>query len=346
MIGPRGGGGIASHINGLSKELERLGNQVSYLPPRQISSPLAVARYVRKLSAGFDVVHVHGSYEITGLTASVVASKALGIGTVYTTHGTGSRYWRQGRRWGGLWRETARRFDVVISVSEFVRKRMVEVLGENPPVHCTIPNGVDPRFFSPSMDPWEAKNAAGVPGGYVLLYLGRLARNKGIGHLLRATSLLRKEMKDVVLIVGGKGEMEEELRRDAAAYGISEDVKFRGYVPEDLLPAFFSASDVVVVPSTYEPGGIVPLEAMSMKRPVIGTRVGGIAESVADGETGLLVPPGDPEAIASAVRELRRSPGLSERFGENGRSLVERKFTWEKVARETLGAYALALSRG
>ena len=262
MIGSRGGGGIATHINELSKQLEAHGNTVTLVSPAHLAPPLAVARYVKKLAVGCDIVHVHGSYEITALVAGLITTRALGGGVVYTTHGTGSRYWHPGKRWGGLWRESAKHVDVIISVSEFVRRRLVQILGENPPGHCTIYNGVDTDFFSPLEDSTMAKDTLSVSGKYVLLYLGRLASFKGISYLLRAMPSLKDDIRDVTLLIAGRGELEGELRDEAAKLGVSDVVEFRGYVPQELLPTYYGASDIVVVPSTHEVGGIVPLEAM------------------------------------------------------------------------------------
>jgi glycosyltransferase involved in cell wall biosynthesis len=303
-----------------------------------------VARYVRKLAAGYDIVHVHGSYEIPALVAGLVATRAVGGGTVYTTHGTGSRYWRPGKRWGGLWRDSAKQVDVIVSVSEFVRRRLVQILGENPPRHRTIYNGVDTDFFSPVQDSSEAKRTLGVSGKYVLLYLGRLATSKGIAYLLQAIPSLRNEIRDMTLLIGGRGELEGELRREAFDLGVSDIVEFRGYVPQELLPQFYQASDVVVVPSIIEPMGIVPLEAMSMKKPVICARTGGLPELLTDGLTGFLVQPRNPIAIVNTVKRLHDNPDLAAEVGENGRVMVTRRFSWEKVAAETLEAYSDALS--
>jgi glycosyltransferase involved in cell wall biosynthesis len=116
MIGPRGGGGIATHITELSRHLEGRGNRITFISPSHFVSPLAFARYARSLASGYDIVHVHGSYDVPALLAGLLCTKALGGGTVFTTHGTGSRYWRPGQRWGGLWRDSAKRVDIVISV--------------------------------------------------------------------------------------------------------------------------------------------------------------------------------------------------------------------------------------
>jgi glycosyltransferase involved in cell wall biosynthesis len=126
---------------------------------------------------------------------------------------------------------------------------------------------------------------------------------------------------------------------------VDDIVEFRGFVPQELLATYYGASDVVVVPSIIEAMGIVPLEAMSMKKPVVGARTGGIPELVKDGRTGILVPPKDPEAIARAVRRLHDNPSLSAELGENGRAMVENEFTWDRIAQETLEAYSYALTR-
>jgi glycosyltransferase involved in cell wall biosynthesis len=344
MIGTRGGGGIATHINELSKQLEIGGNSVSLISPRRLVPPLAFARYVRKLTAGYDIVHVHGDYDVPGLMASLAATKALGGGTVFTTHGTGSRYWKPGKRWGALWKDSAKRFDVIVSVSEYVRRRLVQIMGENPPKHFTIYNGVDSGFFKPAEGSTAAKRALGIPEKYVILYMGRLAPSKGISYLIRAMPTIKSSIRDARLIIGGRGESEAELKTEVVALGVSDVVDFRGFVPQGILARYYEASDVVVVPSTVEPMGIVSLEAMSLERPVIGARTGGIPELVINGSTGLLIPPRDPEAIAAAVKTLHDNPDLATRLGANGRAMVEKKFSWETVARETIRAYSYALS--
>jgi glycosyltransferase involved in cell wall biosynthesis len=344
IIGTRGGGGIATHINELSRQLEMLGNHVAFIEPRHLPAPLALARYVRKLSSGYDIVHVHGDYDVPGLMAAIATTKALRGGTVFTTHGTGSRYWRPGKRWGALWKDSAKRFDVIISVSEYVRRRLVQILGENPPRHYTIYNGVDTNYFHPFGDASDPKRTLGVSGKYVIGYIGRLAPSKGVVYLLRAMPLL-SEVRDALLLIGGRGELEGELRAEAVRLGVEDIVDFRGFIPQELLATYYGASDVVVVPSIIEAMGIVPLEAMSMKRPVVGARTGGIPELVVDGKTGLLVPPRSPEAIARAVKRLHDSPSLSVELGENGRTMVENEFTWERIAQETLKAYSYALAK-
>jgi len=344
IIGTRGGGGIATHINELSRQLEMHGNRVALISPRNLAPPLALARYVRKLAAGYDIVHVHGDYDIPGLMAGVVTTKALGGGTVFTTHGTGSRYWRPGKRWGALWKASARRFDVIISVSEYVRRRLVQILGENPPKHYTIYNGVDTSFFSPIRSSSDEKSRLGLSGKYVILYLGRLAPSKGTTYLLQAMPSLKNEIRNSILVVGGQGELNDELRNEAIRLGVSDAVDFRGFVPQELLVSYYGACDVVVIPSIVEAMGIVPLEAMSMKKPVIGARTGGIPELLNDGPTGLLVPPKDPAAIANAVIALHDNPVLATELGEKGRVLVEEKFGWERIADQTLEAYSCALS--
>lgn len=344
IIGTSGGGGITTHVNELQRQFEAKGNRVTLISPRDLVAPLALARYVRKLASGYDIVHIHGDYDVPGLMAGLLITKALGGGSVFTTHGTGSRYWRPGKRWGALWKDSAKRYDIVISVSEYVRRRLVQVLGENPPKHRTIYNGVDTDFFSP-IRTTEAKQSIGVTGKYVVLYLGRLATSKGITYLIRAMPMLRKDIPNLLLLVCGKGELEGELRKEAETLGVEDAVDFRGFIPQDMMTKYYGASDVVVVPSIIEAMGIVPIEAMSMKKPVVGARTGGIPELVREGVTGLLVPPRDPEAIANAVKRLHSDPGLAAELGENGREMVNNRFTWEKVAEETLDAYAEALSR-
>jgi len=116
---------------------------------------------------------------------------------------------------------------------------------------------------------------------------------------------------------------------------ISERVKFTGFVHKSEKVLYYKSADVLVLPSLYEVFGIVNLEAMACNVPIVASKIGGIPDVVKDGENGLLVPPRDSEALADAIIYLLKNKDIRERMGENGRKLVEEKYTWKKVAEET-----------
>jgi glycosyltransferase involved in cell wall biosynthesis len=134
-----------------------------------------------------------------------------------------------------------------------------------------------------------------------------------------------------------------ELQRLAAELGIADRVRFAGKQQQDVLRYFYSAGDVAVTTPWYEPFGLTPLEAMACGRPVIGSSVGGITYTIADGETGFLVPPRDPEALAACLQRLLAQPELRARMGRAARARVERDFTWPTVATRTAALYQTLL---
>lgn len=207
-----------------------------------------------------------------------------------------------------------------------------------------VPCGVDTEVFRPEGP------AADRDGGhrYRLLQLGRLVPRKGAA--VSITALTRLPDTEL-LVVGGPpaGRLHEDpevrrLREIARLAGVADRVRFTGGVaPEEVAPLLRSA-DVVLCPADYEPFGIVPLEAMACGRPVVASAVGGQLDTVADPETGRLVPPRDPDALARAVGELLADPAWRAACGAAGRRRVLSRYGWARVAAATEKEYAAVLA--
>jgi D-inositol-3-phosphate glycosyltransferase len=156
----------------------------------------------------------------------------------------------------------------------------------------------------------------------------------------------------VLFIVGGETEEPDPvatpeigvLRALAAELGVLDQVRFAGRRQPDELHLWYSAADVAVTTPWYEPFGLTPLEAMACGVPVIGSRVGGITFTIADDETGFLVPPRDPEALCARLAEILRDPARRKRMGQTGRARVLGSFTWQQVAMRTAALYDDLLS--
>ncbi len=209
------------------------------------------------------------------------------------------------------------------------------------------PCGVDLRVF-------EAKGPAEERGArFRVLSVGRLVPRKGVDLVVRAIALLRaRGLDDVELEVvgaaGGDERPDPEIARLAslaADLGVAEQVHFRGQVPRDRMPSLLRSADVVTCTPWYEPFGIVPLESMACGRPVVAAAVGGLADSVVNGVTGLHVPPHDPEAISEALAQLLLDRELRQRMGTAGRDRVEARYAWERVAAQTEEIYERVLAR-
>jgi D-inositol-3-phosphate glycosyltransferase len=204
-----------------------------------------------------------------------------------------------------------------------------------------IPCGVDLRLFQQT-DKAGARALLGLPQDrHVLLFVGRLEPIKGVDILLQAlANVVARGERPLTLVAGGnlEGDEGQRLVALASSLGLSDDVRFIGAVDQKMLPAFYSAADVCVQPSFYESFGMVAIEAMACGLPVVASRAGGLPFSIRDGETGLLVVPGDPSALAGAISALLANPDLRLRMGEAGHQRAHR-YRWRHVANEVSAVY-------
>ncbi|HET6763004.1 MAG TPA: glycogen synthase, partial [Longimicrobiaceae bacterium] len=305
-----------------------------------------------------DIVHCHTWY---AHLAGVLARPLTGARLVLTTHSLephrpwkveqlGTAYdvstWIEGTAY--------RNADGVVAVSKAMKADVESLYGVDPARVRVIHNGIDPEEYRPKLDP-ERLRAMGVdPELPTVLFVGRITRQKGILHLVRALPHLPAGVQ-VVLCAGAPDTEEiaaemaalvEEVRQVAAC----RVVWLAEMVSKPDVIALYSHADVFVCPSVYEPFGIINLEAMACETPVVASAVGGIPEIVVPGETGILVPlraegggsvePADPaefsRALAAAVNELLAAPERRAAMGRAARARVLASFSWQAIAAETL----------
>ncbi len=286
--------------------------------------------------------HLHDTFDPRFLAAAAVRR---GVGpTVLTEHlprtnASDERLLPGGRRPGArLAKTTLKRTqfhlaDAVIAVSRSSAAFIVQRYGVAPERIAVVPNGIAVHRQHASGRSREPRAPMAV------LCAGSLNSQKGQDLLIRAAALAR-ERWDVVL--AGAGAAEGRLRRQAAELG--GRVTFAGW-RDDVLRLIDDA-DVVCVPSRWESFGYVALEAMAARRPVVGADVDGVRELIEDGVTGVLVPPEDPAALASALDRLARDPALREALGAAGRSRAERRFSLDLMVGRTLEVYRRVRVRG
>ncbi|MDT0165500.1 glycosyltransferase [Actinotalea sp. AC32] len=313
-----------------------------------------------------DVVHAH--FWMSGL-AALQASRSMPVRVpvVQTFHALGSVKRRhQGDRDtsppGRIETEATlgRSVDLVVATcsDEVAELRRLGIPASRITV---VPCGVDLERFLPhgpvahlstdgaadggaDGDPGPAGSPAGAaPARHRLLSIGRLVERKGVATVVEALA----QLPDADLVIAG-GPAAHEVAADPEAQrladlaerlGVRDRVHFVGSVARDDVPALLRGADVVVATPWYEPFGIVPLEAAACGRPLVGSAVGGLLDSVADGVTGLLVPPRDADALAAALRGLLDDPARRRRFGAAARTRAVELYGWDCVARETLRAY-------
>jgi type III pantothenate kinase len=292
-----------------------------------------------------DLVHAH--FWMSGLAARR-AAEALQIPVVQTFHALGAVKRRHqgaadtspaGRL--AAENETIAVADLVLATCRDERAELL-ALGGDPSRIDVVPCGVDLEAFEPAparTDPHRPRVVA----------LGRLVERKGVDVVVRALA----QLPGAELVVAG-GPDRSELDRDPEALrlralarelGVADRVELLGRVDHDDAAALLATADVVACTPWYEPFGMVPLEAMACGRPVVGSAVGGLLDSVEDGVTGLLVPPRDVAGTAAALRTLLEDPGLAARMGRAGRDRVERLFGWAQVAEQTERSYERVLER-
>ncbi|MET9814808.1 glycosyltransferase [Streptomyces sp. NPDC006355] len=283
-----------------------------------------------------DVVHAH--FWMSGM-ASRIGAHPHGVPVVQTFHALGTVKRRhQGRRDTsppervGIERQIGRGCARVLATCGDEVHELAE-MGVPRSRVSVVPCGVDAEQFRPGVPP------GGVPARrrpHRLLACGRLVPRKGYDQAVRA---LARVPDAELLIAGGPaaGLLDDDpearrLRRLAERTGVADRVRLLGAVDPAAMPALIGSADLVLCTPVYEPFGIVPLEAMACGVPVVATDVGGHRDSVADGITGRLVPPQDPEAVAAAVRELLTDDALRRRYGSAGRARVLTHYTWRRVA--------------
>jgi glycosyltransferase involved in cell wall biosynthesis len=233
--------------------------------------------------------------------------------------------WRSASRlYGGAGRERYAAFADDLATSALRRADRVRVIGaftEELARRGGFDGPID-RFptFS-EYDLFLDEPSTGPPETASVLFVGALERVKGVDVLLDAWQLVRDRRSGVRLVIVGKGSMEAEVRRRAAG---DPDIEMVGLVPREALRDLLDAATLVVLPSRSEGLGRVVLEASARSRPVVASRVGGIPELVEDGETGLLVQPEDPAALAAAVLRILDDPAAAAEMGRRGRELAAR----------------------
>lgn len=229
---------------------------------------------------------------------------------------------------------------VIATCSDEVRE-LVQMGGDVSRIDI-VPCGVDSTAFCPAQIP---RSASVTPGErpYRVLSLSRLVPRKGVGEAVE----MLKYLPDVELTVAGGPDPTRldadpevcRLRDIARTHGVDDRVTFVGAVDRDRIPQLLAKVDLAVVLPWYEPFGIVPLEIMACGKPLVGSAVGGLLDTVTDGKTGLLVPARKPEQAAAAVRRLLDDPALRRRMGKAARVKIEEQYDWSRVCESTEAVY-------
>ncbi len=369
-------GGLAAHVHGLATAMARAGHEVVVLtrahpyapddaelegvrvlrahvdlPWVPADNPLAQVisgnHQLAQLGAAIlpwqaDVVHAH---DWLGAWAGDTLREAYKVPFVATVHAT-----ELGRHQGHLTSSTSEAINAtewwltyqaqrVICCSGFMVEEVVRSFQLPRDKIVMVPNGVDPtRFAAPDV----VRAGSEAP---LLVSWGRLEYEKGFQTLIGAVARLLGRRPTLRCAIVGRGTYSEELRGVARGLGVEGAVQFAGFVSDEELVRLLNEATCAVIPSLYEPFGIVALEAVSAGAPLIAAESGGLREVLSGTDAGLLFPPGNADALAAAVDRMLTEPGLAAKCQAAGSELVRTRYSWDAIAASTIELYEEAGAR-
>jgi glycogen synthase len=334
-------GGVTIHRIREPKRPTDLGEFVAWV--ERMNSDMLAAGVELGDRFSFDLVHGH---DWLVANACDHLAKRFGAPLITTIHAT-----EHGRHQGwvdkhpqsyihGVERWITNRSERVIACSYYMREQIADIFAVEGERVSVIPNGIDPRDLQPQ-DPAELRRLrlefADLDQKLVLL-VGRLVYEKGFQLALEAMPGVIERVPGTRFLVAGSGTHEAELRRQAEGLGLMEHGTFLGWIGDDVLHSLYPIADICVVPSIYEPFGLVALEAMASGCPCLVADTGGLREVVPHEEAGLRFRARDPEALTEMAVRVLGDEQLGERLVSEGLEHI-RRFDWADIAEQTVGVY-------
>lgn len=306
---------------------------------------IAKATEIINKEGSFDVIHAH---DWLVAYAAKTLKNSFGIPIVATIHAT------EAGRNSGIHDETQRYINdtewlltyeatEVIVNSNFMKNDIQRSFGLPFDKINVIPNGINLNNFVGIERDYDFRRQYAMDNEKIILYVGRLVYEKGIQHLIAAMPKILNHYHDSKLIIAGKGGMLDELKKEAYNLGLSNKVYFTGYLDSKKVQKMYKCADIAVFPSTYEPFGIVALEAMLAGVPTVVSDTGGLGEIVEHGVDGMKSYAGNPNSIADSVISLLYDHQLSNNVSKKAIQKVKNNFNWEKIAQDTHFVYEKAI---
>ena len=306
---------------------------------------LSKATEIINKEGGFDVIHAH-DWLVTYAAKSL--KNAYDIPIVATIHAT------EAGRNSGIHDETQRYINdtewlltyeatEVIVNSNYMKNEIQRLFGLPFDKINVIPNGINLSNFTGIERDYDFRRQYAMDNEKIILYVGRLVYEKGVQHLIAAMPKILSNYHDAKLIIAGRGGMMDELRAEASNLGLNDNIYFTGYLNSKQVQKMYKCADVAVFPSTYEPFGIVALEAMLAGVPTVVSDVGGLDEIVTHGVDGMKSYAGNANSIADSVTALLYDHQLATNVSKKAKQKVKDQFNWEKIAQDTHFTYEKAI---
>ena len=376
---PRIVGGIARVVNDLSKRLIKDGHEVYVVTYREGSAPYyendkgvhvyrvdnyminpnnfidwimqlnfnMVAKVNELIAKGekFDVIHAH---DWLVAYAAKTLKNSYDLPLVSTIHAT------EAGRNGGIhdevqryindteWMLTYESSEVIVN-SKFMKNDLQRLFGLPYEKINVVANGINSTAYSGVEKDYDFRRQYAADNEKIILFMGRLVYEKGVQHLISAMPKILKNYHDVKLVIAGKGGMLDELKAQVEAMGLGQKVYFTGYLNAKQVSKMYKCADISVFPSTYEPFGIVALEAMLAGVPTVVSDVGGLNEIVEHGVDGMKSYAGNPNSLEESILELLLNPELCESISNIAKTNVIIEYSWTKIAQDTHFIYQKAI---
>lgn len=296
----------------------------------EISFNIQVVRWLLRHAEEYDVIHFHGR---SGMAWPVFFPSRLS-NCLLTVHGLTEEEWRHNRKTFDRWiharisnwaeKRAVRSLPIIIAVSLDQANRIHERFGRSRLSIKMIPNGITQKDYSPS------------PRSKTIAFVGRMELIKGVDIL---PGLLARLDKEVTLIMVGKGPERHSLERSFRRSGLTERVTWTGDIEPEAVMEVLEGCDLLILPSRYEPQGRVVLEAMSIGRPFVASRVGGIQDMLRSGKEGILVDCNNLEEVSRYVNQILQDPDHAQAMGINGRKTVRQFYSWEILGSDIHSVY-------
>ena len=306
---------------------------------------IAKASEIMNEQGKFDIIHAHDWLVAYSAKALKEAYKIPIVTTIHATEsGRNSGIHDEVQRYinDSEWLLTYESTEVIVN-SNFMKNDLQRLFGLPFEKINVIPNGINLSNFSGIERDYDFRRQFAMDNEKIILYVGRLVYEKGIQNLIGAMPKILANYHDAKLIVCGKGGMIDELKQETKNLGIENKVYFTGYCDSKKVQKMYKCADIAVFPSTYEPFGIVALEAMLAGVPTVVSDVGGLNEIVEHGVTGMKSYAGNSNSISDSVLSLLFDAKLCDTVSKNAVKKVKELYNWNKIAQDTHYVYEQAI---
>jgi len=289
----------------------------------------------------FDIIHAH---DWVVAYAARALKYSFSIPLLSTIHAT--EYGRNGGIHNDIqkyissveWWLTYESWKVIVN-SKFMKNEVKTIFQLPEDKICVIPNGVDINKFKGIEKDYNYRRNFAADNEKIVFFVGRLVNEKGVQILLDAIPKIIANYKNVKFVIAGKGPQMDYLCGKAASLNISSNVHFTGYISDEDLNRLYKCADIAVFPSLYEPFGIVALEGMIAKIPVVVSDTGGLGEIIEHGKDGMMSYTGNPNSLADSILELLLNPEKAKEITKKAFEKVENIYNWDIISKQTSAIY-------